>query len=356
MTEILEGLAASDLARVVALNKILPSARAAAKLIQSSTDFDELWNNCLAEHGKEESLDELLDWAEKEIERADDSGIEMILPSAFPERLLQISDPPLLLYVRGRIPDDMIGVALVGSRKASPYGLTMSERLGADLSAQGITVVSGLAYGCDAAAHRASHAGAGATVAVLGSGMAQLYPSAHRGLAEKIVEDGGAVVSEYPLDTAPRPYTFPRRNRLVAGMSEGVCVVEASAKSGALITARLGYEYNRFVWAVPHNVAASNGAGGLALLRDGAGVARNAEDILEDLAPVLAPSLLRNPSRDAIINEEFLENFFPEGSSFDDVLSRSGLSREEVHSRILRLELEGAIKTMPGGLYRRCHN
>jgi DNA processing protein len=167
----------------------------------------------------------------------------------------------------------------------------MAERFARDLAARGACVVSGLAFGIDAVAHRGALAGKGITVAVLGSGLSRLYPRQHDRLASAIVDAGGAIISEFPLNMEPHAANFPRRNRIIAGISQGVCVVEAAKRSGSLITARLGGEYGRMVWAIPNRVGEELSEGIIALLRDGAVAVANAEQILDDVAPAFQKNL-----------------------------------------------------------------
>ena len=215
----------------------------------------------------------------------------------FPALLREIYDPPLLLYIRGELPHDVPCVAIVGSRKATQYGKTATNLLVRPLASRGLTIVSGLAYGIDAEAHRATLAVHGKTIAVLGSGSddAALYPRAHRQLAADIVASGGAVITEYPPGTRPQGYFFPQRNRIIAGLSRALVVVEADEKSGALITARLALDQNREVFAVPGPITSDLSRGTNGLLRDGAAPARSADDIwaaleLQDALPAAAPS------------------------------------------------------------------
>src|SRR5215469_8792937 len=190
--------------------------------------------------------------------------------ASYPANLREISTPPERLYVRGALRDvDALAVAIVGSRTATSYGLAVAERLAADLAARGVTVVSGLARGIDGAAHRGALRAGGRTIAVLGSGVDVIYPPEHRRLADDIVEHG-ALVSQFPPGTAPRSVHFPVRNRVIAGMTLGVVVVEAAAKSGALITARLAAELGREVMGVPGRVTSPASRGVHALIKDGA--------------------------------------------------------------------------------------
>ena len=212
-----------------------------------------------------------------EIERASKLGVEVLTleDDRYPHALRFIFDPPPLLYVRGRLERaDLEAIAIVGSRDASPYGLSTAERLGRELAAEGVTVVSGLAIGIDAAAHRGALAAGGRTIAVLGSGIDRIYPLRHTRLAAEIAESG-AVVSELPFGTPPLAHHFPLRNRIVCGLSLGVVVVEATEKSGSLITARLALEQGRSVLAVPGEAGLDRTRGVHRLIRRGATLVEN---------------------------------------------------------------------------------
>ncbi len=227
------------------------------------------------------------DAARAEVESAARLGAEIVTieEEAYPPLLRRTADPPPILYVRGRLlPEDRLAVAVVGARRATPQGGLIASGLAAALGERGLTVVSGLARGIDAAAHRGALESGGRTVAVLGSGIDRIYPDEHRRLAETIARQG-AVISELPLGSAPFPQNFPERNRIIAWMSWATVVVEAARDSGSLITAGLAADAGRMVMAVPGSPGEPNAAGTNALLRDGAACCRGAEDVLEDLAP-----------------------------------------------------------------------
>jgi len=207
----------------------------------------------------------------------------------YPRNLKQIADPPPYLVARGLLyPDETACVAVVGARAASEAGLRMAERLGFELAAHGFVVVSGLARGVDGAAHRGALEAGGRTVAVLGCGIDVAYPPEHRALADRIVENRGALLSELPLGTAPMPENFPSRNRILSGLSLGVVIVEAAEKSGSLITARMALEQDRQVFAVPGSPLSGKTRGSNRLLREGAVLVECVEDVIEDLAPQMA--------------------------------------------------------------------
>lgn len=221
-----------------------------------------------------------------ELALAQRHGIQLIThgEASYPAALAAIHDPSLVLYLRGQLlPQDAVAVAIVGSRRASLYGLRTAERLAGELAERGVTVVSGLARGIDAAAHRGALRAGGRTLAVLGSGLLRLYPEEHAALAVEIAA-AGAVLSEFPLETPPLRPNFPRRNRLISGLALGVVVVEAAARSGALITVACALEQGRDVFAVPGSVDASTSRGTNELLRDGARLVTSGEDIVDALA------------------------------------------------------------------------
>lgn len=220
-----------------------------------------------------------------EMERIARAGVSVLTraDACYPRLLAQIPAPPPVLYLRGAlVPEDEIAVAIVGTRRMTPYGQEMTTRLAGELAAAGVTIVSGLALGIDAVAHRAALAAGGRTVAVLGSGPDVVYPWQHRGLAERIVEQG-AVLADYPPGRKPDAQNFPARNRIVAGLSLAVVVVEAPARSGALITVDFAADQGRDVFAVPGSVLSDASAGCFRLLRDGARLVTSADDVLEDL-------------------------------------------------------------------------
>jgi DNA processing protein len=230
------------------------------------------------------------DAARAELDRARSRGAAVLTleDEGYPPLLRVSSDPPWVLYVWGNLrPEDVLAIAVVGSRRATPYGLTAARELGRALAGSGFTVVSGLARGIDAAGHRGALEGEGRTIAVLGSGLDRLYPIEHRRLAESIARQG-AVVTEFPFGAAPLKRHFPERNRVIAALSWATVVVEATRDSGSLITADLAADEGRAVYAVPGPVDEPNAEGTNGLLRAGATLCRGAADVLEDLAPQIA--------------------------------------------------------------------
>jgi DNA processing protein len=298
---------------------------------------------------------------ERETERLERSGIVLIAhdDARIPDVLTQIYDPPLALYVRGDLRADDLAVAVVGSRKATPYGKTATNFLVRPLASRGVAIVSGLAYGVDAEAHRAALAVHGRTIAVLGSGVddTALYPRAHRQLAADIVAAGGVVMSEYAPGTKPQGYFFPQRNRIIAGLSRAVIVVEADEKSGALITAKSALEENRDVFAVPGPITSPLSRGTNALLREGAAPALSAESVfqqleLDELLPEKAEE--RNvPQAPDDNTGRILAALSGQPLSIDDLVQHSTLPPHVVASLLTVLELDGRVRDVGGKHYVR---
>ena len=279
--------------------------------------------------------------------------IVTLADSDYPQALLNIPDPPLLLYVKGRL--DLLNrsaLAIVGSRSATPQGINNAEAFAKSLSDAGLCIISGMAHGIDAAAHRGALRGQGSSIAIVGTGLDKVYPAANRDLAHALAQQG-ALISEFPLGTPPLAANFPRRNRLISGMSLGCLVVEASLQSGSLITARLALEQGRDVFAIPGSIHAPQSKGCHALLKQGAKLVETAQDILEELG-----GLLVSPAQGA--NSEGPDSALLEHLGFDpvdvDTLSvRCGLTIAELSAMLLTLELNGRICVLPGGLYQRIH-
>ena len=277
----------------------------------------------------------------------------MLPRSALPLPLREIPDPPARLYCAGQaFVLDTPAVAVVGSRRCTRQGRDIAFALARDLAAQGLTIVSGLAYGIDAAAHRGALASAAApTVAVLGSGLDRIYPQSHERLAAEIVEHGGALVSEYEPTTGPRKHHFPARNRIVSGLCLAVVIVEASERSGSLITARLALEQGRDVMAVPSLVSSPLAAGCHRLIRQGAALVECAEHVLEALGlepnPETAGASL--PAKDDIVLRQVEATATP----LEMIVAGSGLAVENVLERLAELEIDGLVG-MQGGGYIRC--
>lgn len=272
----------------------------------------------------------------------------------YPKRLKDIYDPPALLYVRGELKrEDELAVAIVGSRKTSPYGRWITERIGQDLARHGVTVVSGMARGIDSVAHKSALQGGGRTIAVLGCGVDVIYPSENRNLFYQIIEHG-AILSEFPMGSPPEGGHFPRRNRIISGLSIGAVIVQASAESGSLITAGYALEQGREVFAVPGNVGAEGSRGTNQLIKDGAKMVESSEDILEEILPQWsrereAPPNGWTPVPDLTEEEGVLYRFLgEEPSHIDAIIRESRLDPGKVSSLLLNLELKGLISQWPG--------
>ena len=288
--------------------------------------------------------------AEQEWTRARAAGVRIVGrdEAEYPGWLARTVAPPLVLYVRGvmRADEGPVSLAVVGSRRCSPNGLAWARAVAQDLAAAGVSIVSGLARGIDTAAHEGALAAAGRTVAVLGSGLDRVYPAENGRLAAEVAERG-ALVSELPLGTGPRPEHFPRRNRIIAGWGRAVVVVEAAARSGALVTARLAGEEGRDVMAVPGHPASETSAGTNALIRDGAVLVRHAADVAEELGVAL-----RSPSQepaDGLLGA--LTRDDPRG--VEEILDRTGQSVQQVLAELMTLEMEDKVRRLPGALYVR---
>jgi DNA processing protein len=278
---------------------------------------------------------------------------------SYPAALTTIADPPPVLWTRGRVGAlSAPAVAIVGSRAASPYGLAVAERLAADLAASGLAIVSGLARGVDSAAHRGALSAGGVTVAVLGSGADVVYPPEHAPLA-KAIDATGAVVSELVPGTAPRRWLFPLRNRIISGLSRGVVVIEASEKSGSLITARCALDQGRDVLAVPGNILSGRNRGAHALLRDGARIVESADDILEELglnhgSRLTGGDATRLNASPAPAGDTVLACLVAgEASDLDEISERSGLKTSRLLPRLFELELRGLVRRVGGGRFVR---
>jgi DNA processing protein len=268
--------------------------------------------------------------------------------------LLAVTRLPPALFIRGSITeDDGLAVAIVGARRASSYGIEVAERLAADLAARGVTIVSGLARGIDTAAHRGALAAGGRTIAVLGHGIDVCYPPENRALADDIVANG-ALVSQFFPGTPPRPWHFPERNRTLAGLALGVVVVEAAARSGALITAGAAADFGREVYAVPGRITSETAAGPHGLLRDGATLVRSWMDIVQEL-----PSPWRNAVRDASISTArgaltadeatvLAALAVDDAQHIENVIARSGIVPARVGAALLSLELSGRARQLEG--------
>lgn len=270
----------------------------------------------------------------------------------YPRPLIEIADPPLALWRVGTAGLDGRSVAIVGSRRATPSGLIIARQLSKDLVAHGFTVVSGLAQGVDGAAHEAALAAGGKTVAVLGTGVDVVYPGRHRALSRAIAE-AGSLVSEFPPGSPPQAWHFPMRNRIISGLVEAVVVVEAAARSGSLITARLALEQGRDVLAVPGSVVEGRYSGCHALIRDGARLVESVDDILEELNGVLVRARHSNPVQPAFLNE--LEPVMAKGEPYtiEDLAGQTGRQASAILADLGSLEVQGRVGRLAGGRFVR---
>ena len=310
-----------------------------------------------------------LELAQDEIAKADAAGVHLIAMDdpLYPPRLRQIYDPPLVLYVRGNVNAlAKHGIAVIGTRHPTPYGIGMAERLSCDLAARGLVIFSGLARGVDTAAHRGAVSAKGKTVAVFGTGVDVLYPKENSRLAEQILSAGGALVSEFPLATFAAPQNFPIRNRIISGMSFAVLVVEAAEYSGTRITARCALEQGRDVYAVPGNVTNKNSWGPNTLIKQGAHLVATWEDVWEELPAdvqlALTPppdaesqagqtaSLFEEPSLSPHEKKIYAVLKADEAMHLDEVIEKleAQLSSSEIFAAMFELELAGKVKRLPG--------
>jgi DNA processing protein len=285
--------------------------------------------------------------------------------ASYPASLLEMADPPLMLYVVGAASFDLTqlghSIAVVGSRNPTPQGATNARSFARALGEAGLPVVSGLALGVDGAAHQGALDAAGdaprlATVAVVGTGLDRVYPARHRDLAHRITLQG-LIVSELPLGTPPLTQNFPKRNRLIAGLARGTLVVEAALQSGSLITARLTSEQGKEVFAIPGSIHSPQSRGCHALIRQGAKLVESVSDILEELPPLGAPAAAAAPAGNghpaAATEDPLLEALGFDPVSLDALSARTGWSAAALQAKMLELELEGHISRLPGGLFQR---
>lgn len=279
----------------------------------------------------------------------------------YPTTLLNIADPPIMLYVKGR--RDLLSrpaIAVVGSRNATTQGIANAERFSETLSRAGLTIISGMALGIDTAAHqgglRGVHHDGGSTIAVIGTGADSVYPARNRALAHQIAE-AGCIVSEYPLGTPPIAANFPRRNRIISGLSQGVLVIEAAAQSGSLITARMAAEQGREVFAIPGSIHSPLSKGCHQLIKQGAKLVESAQDILEELGHLsIGGAVVPGTSAQTVPNPETRALLTAMG--FDPVDAntlavRCSMDAATLSAQLLTLEMDGLVETLPGAIYRR---
>jgi DNA processing protein len=305
--------------------------------------------DALRSRAVQEAVQRGLDWAS-----AEHHCIVTLADDAYPKALLETADPPAVLYACGRLPLlQHPAIAIVGSRNATAQGMANAEQFARALSAAGLTVVSGLALGIDAAAHRGGLAGPSATIAVLGTGIDVIYPQRNAELAAEIARRG-LLLSEFPLGTAAVAHNFPRRNRLISGLARGCLVVEAAMASGSLITARLAADQGRDVFAIPGSIHSPLSKGCHALIKSGAKLVESADDVLAELSGFRPSGRASTAERSASQPASgLLAVMGHDPVDVDFLCERAGLSAEQVAAQLLRLELEGRVTALPGGLYQR---
>lgn len=297
-----------------------------------------------------------------ELQEVSQRGIQILTQddAQYPDALKQSYDPPLVLYVWGDLQDsDRHALGVVGSRRCSHYGTHSARQFSFQLATSGFTIISGLARGIDTHAHEGAIAAKGRTMAVIGSGIGQVYPPENMSLAEKIADGYGAVVSEFPLNTPPSKKTFPMRNRIVAAWSQAILVVECPAWSGALITANLAGELGKPIYAVPGQIDRPSSAGCHHLIRDGAILVTGAQDILDDLSvlPLVDHAPLEEegkrsqmPALEGV--EQSIASALEDGEMvMDEILAATGLLLPEVNATLLKLEIMGVVQQLPGGRF-----
>ncbi len=299
---------------------------------------------------------------DKEFSLAQKLGLKILTQedADYPQNLKHIPDPPFVLYVKGRLEEkDRCSIAVVGSRRASFYGLTSAEKFSADLANEGFTIISGLARGIDTCAHKGALKSGGRTIAVMGSGFQYIYPAENKKLVETIAQNG-AVISEFPINTRPLSQNFPCRNRVISGLSLGVLVVEAARNSGALITADFALEQGRDVFALPGKVDSDNSFGTNELIKQGAKLVSCAEDISEEFNFGQDMELKKSKSQEAVVvqpvkslslaeDESLLYNLLSEQpASLDEIVEKSNIDIPKISGLLLKLSMRRLIKELPG--------
>ncbi len=291
-------------------------------------------------------------------------GLSLLTPehAAWPAAFTHLPDAPLLLYVWGEVQErDTRAFAIVGSRKTTHYGRNCTRKFSFQLAHAGFTIISGLARGIDTAAHEGALAAEGRTIAVLGSGLGQLYPPENMALAERIADGHGAVISEFPIDTRPDTHTFPQRNRIVAGWCEGLLVVECPSRSGSLITANLAGDYGKHVFAIPGGIDRPTSEGCNELIRTGAILVTDGSQILDDLSPLPLEARTTAPVHEPFANPDLarlsedesqvFSQLTGEERSMNQIIEGSGLPASTVAATLLRLEMRSLAKQLPGSYF-----
>ncbi|MGI8655044.1 MAG: DNA-processing protein DprA [Pyrinomonadaceae bacterium] len=358
--------------------------RAAARLLERFGSAEAVYAASRAElesaRLKPEAVDSIIardchERAAAELDKVRALGVDLLVldDGVYPSLLREINDPPLTLYVKGAWAEclDAPCVAVVGSRRCSTYGLNAASMLARDLAKHGVTIVSGLARGIDAAAHRGALEAGGRTVAVIGTGIDEIYPRDHKKLAAEIIEKGGAIISEFPLETPPVPQNFPYRNRVISGLSLGVLLVEAAENSGSLITARMAIEQNREVFAVPGNITSRVSFGTNYLIKGaGAKLVQQWQDVVAELPPEIAARMLPPATKkkskgvseqlplapdDLTAVEQIVFKLLSsdEAAHIDALLETSKLSIPDLTGALLGLEMRELVRQLPGKCFVR---
>ena len=357
--------------------------RAATKLLEKFGSAENVFhatrNELESLRLRGESIESILkrefhDKAERELETVRNLGGDVLIldDGSYPYLLREIADPPITLYVKGdwQACFDAPCIGVVGSRKCSTYGENASQMLSRDLAEKGVCIVSGLARGIDTAAHRGAIQGKGKTVAVLGTGIGQVYPKENAKLVDEILANGGAIVSQFPIDTPPLKDNFPYRNRIISGLSLGVLIIEASERSGSLITARLAMEQNREVLAVPGNITSKNSFGTNYLIKSGAKLVQQWQDVVNEFPSEISAEILPPTIEKKAQNEDSQPQLVPAGLSENErnvwqklspdeathgdvLLETSGLSFGDLNAALLGLEMRELIRNLPGKHYAR---
>lgn len=356
---------------------------AAKRLLESFGSADAVFNARRGELERAglrgESVDSILERdrhaaAETELERVKQLGGDILLldDGSYPAFLREIADPPIVLYVKGDWQEcfDLPGVAVIGSRRCSTYGENASEMLSRDLAERGICIISGLARGIDAAAHKGALSAGGRTIGVIGTGIDIVYPRENTRLTNDILENGGCIVSQFPLGTPPLPENFPFRNRMISGLSLGVLVVEASERSGSLITARLAAEQGREVMAVPGNITSGNSFGTNYLIKSGAKLVQHWQDVVAEMPSDIAARILPPPTdgkdgpaaaQPQLAPAGLTENELKVWNSLtadvethiDQLIAKTELSFGDLNSALISLDIKDLIRVLPGKNYAR---
>ena len=327
----------------------LPEAVFSAEHYALRTVISDRVSQLLLDTRNEAVIETAIRWADIE-----GQSIITLADPEYPPTLLEIPDPPILLYVRGRV--ELLGrpvLSIVGSRNPTPQGVQNAERFAATFAEAGLVIASGLALGIDAAAHRGALSVSGDTVAFVGTGIDRIYPARNRDLALEIGSKG-CIVSEFPIGTPVSAANFPRRNRLISGIAQGVLVVEAATASGSLITARLAAEQGREVFAIPGSIHSPQSRGCHQLIKQGAKLVETAQDVLEELNWGLPPQIQGALASDTTsVQDTLLAQIGFDPCGLDELAERSGLAADTLSVKLLHLELDGQIASLPGGLYQR---